>query len=247
MEITAIIPARYSSTRFEGKPLASLLDKPMIQHVYERCLKSSMLHRIIVATDDERIYDAVKAFKGEVVMTSSAHETGTDRLAEVASSLASDIIVNVQGDEPLIQPAMINEAIKPLADDRSIMMGTLKSSIKNVTELNNPSVVKVVVDKNDYALYFSRFPIPFVRDESEGITSQGHFKHIGLYVYDREFLIGFSKLKPTPLEKIEKLEQLRVLENGYNIKVVHTELESIGVDTPEDLIKARQILTKIRN
>ena len=186
--------------------------------------------------------DLVKTFQGEVVMTSSAHETGTDRLAEVAKSLTSDIIVNVQGDEPLIQPAMINEAIKPLADDRSIMMGTLKSSIKNIKELNNHSVVKVVADKNDYALYFSRFPIPFVRDETEGVISQGHFKHIGLYVYDRKFLLGFSKLKPAPLEKAEKLEQLRALENGYKIKVVYTEFESFGVDTPEDLIKARQIL-----
>ncbi len=242
MEITAIIPARYGSTRFEGKPLADLLNKPVIQHVYERCSGSPMLNRVIVATDDERIYNAVKAFHGEVVMTSPAHETGTDRLAEVAASLKSDIIVNVQGDEPLVQPAMINEAVKPMTEDRSIVMGTLKSSIKNIRDLDNPSVVKVVTDKNDYALYFSRFPIPFIRDKKHDTAGTNHFKHIGLYVYDREFLLKISRMEPTPLEIAEKLEQLRALENGYKIKVVYTEFESLGVDTPEDLVKARQIM-----
>jgi len=245
LEITAIIPARYASTRFEGKPLAELLKKPMIQHVYERCLESSMLDRVIVATDDERIYDAVKAFNGEAVMTSASHETGTDRLAEVAASLKSDLVVNVQGDEPLIRPAMIDEAIKPLADDRSILMGTLKSTIKESRELHSPSVVKVVADRNDYALYFSRFSIPFVRDEQPALIFCNHYKHIGLYVFDREFLLEFSKMEPTPLEKSEKLEQLRALEHGYRIKVVHTELDSLGVDTPQDLARVREIMTEV--
>jgi len=214
----------------------------MIQHVYERAREAELVNRVIVATDDMRILDAVKGFGGEVVMTSDVHRSGTDRLAEVAAALESDIIVNVQGDEPLIEPAMIDEAIRPLMEDSSIVMGSLKAEIRDEAELNNPNIVKVVVDRNDFALYFSRYPIPYFRDESPLSLLTGHFKHIGLYVYRREFLLEYAGMPQTPLEEAEKLEQLRALENGYRIKVPTTRLQSIGVDTEEDLEKVRRIL-----
>ena len=242
MNITAIIPARYASTRLPGKPLLDIAGKPMIQHVYERAREAVLVNRVIVATDDGRILDAVKRFGGEVVMTSDAHKSGTDRLAEVAAALESDIIVNVQGDEPLIEPAMIDEAIRPLMEDVSIVMGSLKAEIRDEAELNNPNIVKVVVDRNDFALYFSRYPIPYFRDASPLSLLTGHFKHIGLYVYQRGFLLEYSGMPQTPLEEAEKLEQLRALENGYRIKVPTTRLQSVGVDTEEDLEKVRRIL-----
>lgn len=242
MDITAVIPARYASTRLPGKPLLDIAGKPMIQYVYERAQKAELVNRVIVATDDRRILDAVKGFGGEVIMTSEMHQSGTDRLAEVARTLESDIIVNVQGDEPLIEPAMIDEAVRPLMDDISIVMGSLKVEIRDEAELNNPNVVKVVVDRNDFALYFSRFPIPYFRDASPLSLLTGHFKHIGLYVYRRGFLLEYAGMPQTPLEEAEKLEQLRALENGYRIKVPTTRLQSIGVDTEEDLEKVRRLL-----
>lgn len=243
MNITAIIPARYASIRLPGKPLLEIAAKPMIQHVYERAREAELVNRVIVATDDMRIFDAVKGFGGEVVMTSDTHKSGTDRLAEVAAALESDIIVNVQGDEPLIDPAMIDEAIRPLMEDSSIVMGSLKAEIRDEAELNNPNLVKVVVDRNDFALYFSRYPIPYFRDASPLSLLTGHFKHIGLYVYRRGFLLEYAGMPQTPLEEAEKLEQLRALENGYRIKVPTTRLQSIGVDTEEDLERVRRILT----
>lgn len=242
MNITAVIPARYASTRLPGKPLLEIAGKPMIQHVYERAQKAELVNRVIVATDDDRIFDAVKRFGGEAVMTSDAHKSGTDRLAEVASSLESDIIVNVQGDEPMIDPDMIDEAIRPLIGDGSIVMGSLKAEIQDEAELNNPNIVKVVVDKNDFALYFSRYSIPYFRDAPPVSSPKGHFKHIGLYVYRREFLLEYAGLPQTPLEEAEKLEQLRALENGYRIKVPTTRFQSVGVDTEEDLERVRRIL-----
>ena len=242
MKVTAIIPARYASTRFEGKPLADIMGKTMIQHVYERCRETAGIEDVIVATDDERIFKIVRSFGGKAAMTSSDHETGTDRLAEVARMLDSDLIVNVQGDEPMIDPAMIEEVLKPLMEDRTIVMGTLKSRIIDDNELANPSVVKVVVDRNDFALYFSRHAIPYVRDSQDQDGKTEHFKHIGLYVYDRDFLLNFAGMEPTPLEKAEKLEQLRALENGFRIKVATTEHESIGVDRPEDLEKVINVM-----
>jgi 3-deoxy-manno-octulosonate cytidylyltransferase (CMP-KDO synthetase) len=241
MDITSIIPARYASTRLPGKPLLDIAGKPMILHVYERARKAKFVNRVMVATDDMRIFNAVKGFDGDAVMTSQSHESGTDRLAEVAEGLKSDIIVNVQGDEPLIEPEMIDEAIRPLIDNGSIVMGSLKAEIRDEAELNNPNVVKVVVDKNDFALYFSRYPIPFVRDGSR-FTAHGsrHFKHIGLYVYRRDFLLKYAKMPQTPLEMAEKLEQLRVLENGYRIKVPTTRYQTLGVDTEEDLERVRR-------
>jgi 3-deoxy-manno-octulosonate cytidylyltransferase (CMP-KDO synthetase) len=242
MKITAIIPARYGSTRFEGKALADILGKPMIQHVYERTVRAPLVSEVVVATDDERIAAAVRSFGGRAEMTSTGHETGTDRLAEVASRLDSDIIVNVQGDEPLIEPAMINEAIEPLASDPSLTMSTLKSRIKSLHDFLSPNVVKVVTDWEGYALYFSRSPLPNFRDKWNDLKDDAFasgrllcYKHVGLYVYRRDFLLQFAQMSPTYLELAEKLEQLRVLENGYRIKVVETSHDSIGVDTPGDL------------
>ena len=242
MKITAIIPARYGSTRFEGKALADILGKPMIQHVYERTVRTPLVSDVVVATDDERIAAAVRSFGGRAEMTSTGHETGTDRLAEVAARLDADIIVNVQGDEPLIEPAMINEAIEPLVNDPGVTMSTLKSRIKSLHDFLSPNVVKVVTDWEGYALYFSRSPLPNFRDKwndlKDDAFSSGRllcYKHVGLYVYRREFLLQFAQMSPTYLELAEKLEQLRVLENGYRIKVVETSHDSIGVDTPGDL------------
>jgi len=250
LKVTVIIPARYASTRFEGKPLAMLLGKPMIQHVFERSLEANAVDRVIVATDDDRIFDAVKSFGGEAVMTSASHACGTDRLAEVAAGLDSDLIVNVQGDEPLIYPQMIESAVDALIDAPLASMSTLKYKITDVVDINSPSVVKVVVDRDDFALYFSRHAVPFNRD---GVNKDGvggsdmpvYYKHVGLYVYRSDFLMKFAKMESTPLERAEKLEQLRALENGFRIKVVTTEYDTIGVDEPQDLIKAEEILKEI--
>lgn len=249
MNTIAIIPARYGSTRFPGKALAEIAGKPMIQHVYERTCAASLISRAIVATDDERIAAAVRQVGGEAVMTSADHETGTDRLAEVARSLDADIIVNVQGDEPLIEPAMIDQAIRPFLTAPDLQMGTLKSRIRNLHDFLSPNVVKVITDSNDYALYFSRSPLPFFRDKWQDLKNEAFetgrllcFKHVGLYVYRREFLLRFAAMPQTFLELSEKLEQLRALENGVRIKVIETEFESLGVDTPEDLAKAKERL-----
>ncbi len=247
--IVAIIPARYGSTRFPGKSLALIKDKPMIQWVYERTKQSSLLDRVIVATDDDRILRAVEAFGGEAMMTSPSHATGTDRIAEVARAIDCEIVVNVQGDEPLISPDMIDEAIRPLAADPTIPLGTLAKRITDPVEARDPNVVKVVCDARGFALYFSRAPIPWDRDGWSGRASLNdlplggvRYKHIGLYVYRREFLLTFAGMPQTPLEQIEKLEQLRALEGGHPIRVVFTEHESFGVDIPDDLGKILQRL-----
>jgi 3-deoxy-manno-octulosonate cytidylyltransferase (CMP-KDO synthetase) len=242
--IIAIIPARYSSTRFPGKALALIKGRPMIQWVYERTRLSKLIDRVIVATDDDRILASVKSFGGEAMLTSSDHATGTDRIAEVARTIECGLVVNVQGDEPLIKPEMIDQAIKPLMDDPSIPMGTLCRKIEEREEAFDPNVVKVVFDRNDFALYFSRAPIPWDREQWSGkgrledmplVTTL--YKHIGLYVYRREFLLNYSSLSRTPLEAAEKLEQLRALEHGHQIKTVVTEHDSFGVDIPDDLSK----------
>ena len=250
MRVTAVIPARYASTRFEAKALADILGKPMVQHVYERTSRATLVSEVIVATDDPRIEAAVKAFGGRVEMTSAAHETGTDRLAEVAERIDAEIIVNVQGDEPLIEPAMIDEAIRPLVEDGSVLMGTLKCRIRNLHDFLSPNVVKVVTDRDGFALYFSRSPLPFFRDKWDDLKDEAFasgrllcYKHVGVYVYRREFLIRYARMPQTHLECSEKLEQLRVLENGCRIRVVETEHESIGVDSPADLEK---VLDKLR-
>ncbi|KXS45898.1 MAG: 3-deoxy-manno-octulosonate cytidylyltransferase (CMP-KDO synthetase) [Candidatus Frackibacter sp. T328-2] len=242
--VVGIIPARYASTRLPGKPLVDIRGKPMVQHVYERTSKAAVLDEVVVATDDERIKEAVLNFGGEVVMTSKNHQTGTDRLAEAARDIEADVIVNVQGDEPLIAPEMIEEAVRPLLNSEEVVMGTLKKRIKDLTELKNSNLVKVVTDQNDYALYFSRAPIPFLREDREGID---FYKHIGLYAYQKEFLLDFAQMESTTLEQMESLEQLRALENGYRIKVVETKYSSIGVDTEEDLVKVREMMEEIQN
>ena len=248
MKVVAIIPARYGSTRFEGKPLADILGKPMIQWVYEGVCQSKLIDKVLVATDDQRIMEAVEQFGGNAVMTSSAHATGSDRVAEVARKLKAEIIVNVQGDEPLLRGAIIDKAIRPLLKDPSIPLSTLMTRIEEVRDWINPNVAKVVVDQKGFALYFSRSPIPFPRDlniekllsaPSKGKSPLPHrvFKHIGVYVYRRDFLLRYSKMEHTPLEKLEKLEQLRALENGFPIKLTPVDYEPLSVDTPEDLRK----------
>ena len=247
MGVTVVIPARYASTRFPGKPLADLCGKPMIQWVYERSALCQSVGRVLVATDDDRIAKAVEAFGGDVVMTRSDHPTGTDRLAEVAAGLNDELIVNVQGDEPLIDPAMIEAAVAPLLADDSIPMGTLKTPLTSVEEFLNPNVVKVVTDRQGFALYFSRAPIPHPRDFNNQLEQRwpelATAKHVGLYVYRREFLLQYPHLQATPLETQECLEQLRALEHGYRIRVAETRLVGQGVDTPEDLERVKAILS----
>jgi 3-deoxy-manno-octulosonate cytidylyltransferase (CMP-KDO synthetase) len=231
--VVGIIPARWASSRFPGKPLVDLLGKPMIQHVYERSRQARTLERLVVATDDDRIFQAVRAFGGEVVMTRADHPTGTDRLAEAAAGMDAEIIVNIQGDEPLIEPEVIDAAAQPLLDDPSIPMGTLRARITDPEALHNPNVVKVVVDRQGFALYFSRALIPYARDKD--VSEVTYYYHPGLYVYRKEFLLKYASLPPTPLELTEKLEQLRALEHGYRIKVVETAHHPVSVDRPEDV------------
>ena len=240
MKATIIIPARYGSTRLAAKPLADLCGKPMIQHVYEQAVKASLAGSVTVATDDQRIVNAVKSFGGQVVLTAGHHQTGTDRISEVAEKLSAQVIINLQGDLPLVAPEMLDELIDQFLQD-SAVMGTLKREITTAEELYNPNVVKVVTDAKGFALYFSRAPIPYVRDVK--MTGK-HYKHYGIYIYQRDFLKTFTYLPPSPLEQMEKLDQLRALEHGYQIKVVQTQHDSIEVDTPEDLEKVRAILLK---
>jgi 3-deoxy-manno-octulosonate cytidylyltransferase (CMP-KDO synthetase) len=210
----------------------------MLQHVYERASMARYLTSTIVATDDQRVYEAARGFGAAVRMTRSDHPSGTDRVAEVASAESAAIVVNIQGDEPLIDPAAIDAAILPLIHDSEVVMATLKKRIEDPREVGDPNVVKVVTNRTDDAIYFSRCPIPFFRHPA----AQGvHFKHIGLYVYRRDFLLSYSSLPVGPLERSERLEQLRALENGYPIKVVETEYESVGVDTPEDLARVARL------
>ena len=238
-KILGVIPARYASSRFPGKVLARLPDlsggsKTILQHVFERVSAARYLTSIIIATDDERIREVAGKFGASVRMTRADHVSGTDRVAEVASADTAEIVVNIQGDEPLIDPAAIDAAVLPMLDDPSIAMGTLKKQIEDPREIEDPNVVKVVTNRAGDALYFSRSPLPHVRLLG-GARHTPCFKHIGLYVYRRDFLLGYSELPIGPLEQAERLEQLRALENGYPIRVVETEYESIGVDTPQDL------------
>jgi 3-deoxy-manno-octulosonate cytidylyltransferase (CMP-KDO synthetase) len=228
--ILGVIPARFASSRFPGKSLAVIAGKPMLQHVYERASQARYLSKVIVATDDERIHKAARAFGAPAVMTRADHLSGTDRAAEVASSDDASVIVNIQGDEPLIDPAAIDAAALALLDDSDIPMSTLMKVIEDPREIADPNVVKVVANLAGDAIYFSRCPIPHAR-EGSGV----HYKHLGLYVYRRDFLLAYSGLPVGPLERMERLEQLRAIENGYRIRVVETEYESLGVDTPEDL------------
>ena len=231
MRTLCVIPARYASTRLPGKPLADIYGKPMICRVWERARRAEKPERVIVATDDQRIYDAVRKDGGEAMLTRADHPTGTDRLAEVAQAHAAvDLIVNVQGDEPLIEPSVIDELIALFEADENLQMATVMTRMEDEEEQKNPNNVKVVVDKLGYALYFSRSLLPYPRAAAAPV-----YKHIGIYAYRRDFLLHYARLAPTPLEKAESLEQLRALENGYGIRVLETASRFIGVDTPEDL------------
>jgi len=239
--ILGVIPARFASSRFPGKALTTIAGKPMIQHVFERASMSRYLTGgLVIATDDERIACAARAFGAPVTMTRTDHPSGTDRAAEVASAGNAEIIVNIQGDEPLIDPTDIDAAVLSLLGDPEVAMATLMKRIDDPAEIDNPNVVKVVTDLNGRAIYFSRLPIPYVRD-STGSRSLIRFKHIGLYVYRRDLLLSYSDLPVGPLEKAERLEQLRAIENGHAIRVVETEYDSLGVDTPADLERVSRL------
>ena len=241
LQVVAVIPARFASSRFPGKPLADLDGRPMIEHVHRRVAAAPWVSRVIVATDDLRVADAVRRFGGEVRLTRDDHPSGTDRLAEVATTLDCDVVVNVQGDEPLIDPRAIGEAVAPFAADPSMQVTTLRCRIVDPADLTNPNIVKVVVDRGGYALYFSRASVPYVRDPRGGWPPL--YKHIGLYAYRRSALLVLAALEPTPLERAERLEQLRALEHGIRIRAVETTYDSIGVDTPEDLEQVRRLMT----
>jgi 3-deoxy-manno-octulosonate cytidylyltransferase (CMP-KDO synthetase) len=240
LQVVVVIPARFASSRFPGKPLAEIDGRPMIEHVYRRAQACPAVTHVIVATDDLRIAAAVNKFGGDVRLTRDDHRSGTDRTAEVAAAIDADIIVNVQGDEPLIDPRSIAEAVAPFSTDPSLPMCTLYRRIEDPAELSNPNVVKIVLDRGGFALYFSRAPIPHARDPRGGWPPL--YRHIGLYAYRRSTLLVLAALEPTPLERTESLEQLRALEHGIRIKAVETAHDSMGVDTPEDLEQVRRLM-----
>lgn len=249
MDAIGVIPARYASTRFEGKVLADLGGKPVIQHVYERARQAKLLDDLIVACDDERVKAAVLKFGGKAILTSPDQPTGTDRLSEVVNPLDVKVVVNIQGDEPFVQPTMIDNIVLELLNNAKIGMVTLIKKIEDEKELHDHNIVKVVVDKDGYALYFSRNPIPFVRDKSLQrplLEAYAFYKHIGLYGYTKDFLFTFKNLPKSNLEEAEKLEQLRALEHGYKIKTIVTKFDTVGIDTPEDLEKAKEYFDKLK-
>ena len=238
MKSICVIPARYSSTRLPGKPLKDICGKPMICRVWERASRAKSVAEVIVATDDERILQAVENNSGRAIMTRADHKTGTDRLAEVAEKFPDvDVIVNVQGDEPLIEPSLIDELIAEFIADEDLKMATVATELTDADEMNNPNNVKVVLDRYNDALYFSRSLIPYPRNAGNAKV----FKHIGIYAYRRDFLIDYAKMEPTPLEKSESLEQLRALENGFKIRVIKSNCRFVGVDTEEDLKLVNEI------
>lgn len=236
---TGIIPARYDSKRFPGKHLAVILGKSIIQRVYEQAQTANLLQRIIIATDDERIFQASQAFGAEVLMTSPLHNSGTERAAEIAEKINTPIIINIQGDEPLLRGKMIDDLVIAL-QDKTIPMATLAAKVKDLSLINEKNIVKAVLDKNGFALYFSRSPLPFQ-------ASDYFWQHIGIYGYQRDFLLEFSQLSASRLETTEKLEQLRVLENGYKIKIIETSSLTLSVNTPQDIIRIENFLKQRTN
>lgn len=254
LAIVAIIPARFASTRLPGKVLSEIHGKPMVQHVYERARSARCLDRVLVATDDERVARVVRGFGGEAVMTSSAHATGTDRLAEAAAGTDAAIVVNVQGDEPMLDPVVLDAAVRPLLDDPRLEISTASVPLRTIEEMLSPAVVKVVTDTRGDALYFSRSPIPYVRDAGDARAAALDAvrrglarRHLGLYAYRREALLRFAALPPSPLEQAEALEQLRALQHGMRIRVVAVAGEAgVAVDTPQDLERARELMQKER-
>ena len=244
MSVLAVIPARFASTRLPGKPLVSLGGKPMIERVWERVRQASSVSGVLVATDDERIRSAVEAFGGQAVMTRSDHRSGTERIAEVAAARQDiDIFLNVQGDEPLIEPAAIDEVVAAIESDPEVNVATLAVPIGNPADIMDPNIVKVVLDFDGNGLYFSRAPIPWVRDRSGPVHAR-HLKHLGLYAFRRAALLEFATFPQGDLERIEQLEQLRWLENGYRIRVAETEHDSVSVDVPEDVARVEALLSR---
>ena len=243
MKAICIIPARYASTRLPGKPLRLIAGLPMICRVYQRASLASKVDATVVATDDQRIFDAVVEHGGRAVMTRADHSTGTDRLAEAVQSFPdAELIINVQGDEPLINPNLIDELISQFEHDEQLNMATVAVELNEQSEINNPNNVKVVTDRNRNALYFSRSPLPFERNKNRSKT----YKHIGIYAYRRNFLLEYASMESTPLEQAESLEQLRALENGHKIKVIISADKFIGVDTEEDLQLVNQIYNEVQ-
>ncbi|MBU3933984.1 MAG: 3-deoxy-manno-octulosonate cytidylyltransferase [Candidatus Omnitrophica bacterium] len=239
MRAIGVIPARFESSRFPGKVLAELLGRPLIQYAYEEALKAGALEDLVVATDDERVLKAVENFGGRAVLTAKGHKSGTDRLTEVVNPIDTEIVVNIQADEPLIHFSMIDELVGCLSEDPGIPMASLIHKIEDEHDLKDPNVVKVVKDKDNFALYFSRSLIPYSGAAPAALQSPSFYKHLGLYAYTKDFLFTFTNLPEGELEKAERLEQLRALENGYKIKLIETRFNTIGVDTPQDLEKVR--------
>lgn len=239
--VLAVIPARHASSRLPGKPLVSIAGRPMIQRVVERVRRSQLVSRVVVATDEPPIKNAVEAFGGEAILTRRDHRTGSDRVAEVAAHLAADIYVNVQGDEPLIDPGTVDAVVAAILEDESVQVATPCAAIAHPDDIMDPNVVKVVRDFDGNALYFSRAPVPWVRDTGESVAAR-HFKHLGLYAFRRDALVEFPTLPPGELERIEQLEQLRWLENGFRIRVVETDYDAVSVDVPADIERVEKLL-----
>ncbi len=254
LSAVGLIPARYESSRLPGKPLVDLQGKPLLYHVYKRALRAQSLSRVLIATDDERIYNAARDFGAEVVMTERAHRSGTDRIAEAVRTLDADIVVNIQGDEPFIEFQAINRVVELLQEDPAADMSTLIAPVRAVEELVNPNVVKVVADERGYAVYFSRSPIPYARvkglpyaqifelAQRDPDLLKHFYRHIGLYAYRKDFLMLFTKWAPSPLEVLEDLEQLRAIDHGVRIKLGVTGMQVHGVDTPEDMERIRKLV-----
>jgi 3-deoxy-manno-octulosonate cytidylyltransferase (CMP-KDO synthetase) len=240
-EVVIVIPARFASTRLPGKPLVSLAGKPMIQRVYERAKMAALADRVIVATDDERIVEAVESFGGTARMTRIDHRTGTERVAEVAAHEKGDVFVNVQGDEPLLDPGAVDTAVNALLEEPAAAIATVATPIKTPADIMDPNVVKTVLDFDNNGLYFSRAPIPWVRDTASKIQVR-HLKHLGLYVFQRDALLEYPTLPQGELERIEQLEQLRWLENGWKIRVAEVEHDAVSVDVPEDIVRVEKLL-----
>jgi len=240
-KVVVVIPARYGSTRLPGKPLVSLAGQPMIQRVYERAKSAQRVDRVIVATDDARIMKAVQAFGGEARMTRSDHRTGTERVAEVAAHETGDVFVNVQGDEPLLDPTAVDTAVQALLEDPQASIATVATPIKTPGDIMDPNVCKVVLDFDENALYFSRAPVPWVRDTTSKVQAR-HLKHLGLYVFQRDALLEYPTLPQGELERLEQLEQLRWLENGWKIRVAQVEHDAVSVDVPEDVARVEKLL-----
>jgi len=250
MKIVAVIPARWQSTRLKGKVLADINGKPMVRHVWERVKQAHEVDDVIVAVDKDKVFKAVESFGGKAVYTSPEQPSGTDRIAEAVNEIDADVVINVQSDEPMVHPMMIDELARVFEYEKDVDMATIIKRIHTKEEINDPNVVKVVVDRKGFALYFSRSPIPHIRDKSTGAVtvediSGRYFKHIGIYAYTKDFLYTYTNLPKSVLEEEEKLEQLRVLEHGYRIKTVETRYDSIGVDTSEDLEKVRDLMARI--